>query len=154
MVRQAARDSLGEFGFQRYLAAFDMLEEESARTTGLLVKRIDVTTIPQLRLEMQNSSGKRRLRALSMARLMAVVPQVLEGVLELMADDDHLVRAAAAKALGDSDTAAARDVLQRALADSSLVVQEAVRSSLEQIEWRAAAGASPSAPAGPRSQSS
>ena len=154
MVRQAARDSLGEFGFQRFLAAFDMLEEESARSTGLLVKRIDVTTIPQLRLEMQSSSGKRRLRALSIARIIAVVPQVIEGVLELMADEDHLVRAAASKALGDSDTTAARDALEHALLDSSLVVQEAVRASLEQINSRAAAGTPQSVPPAHRSQSS
>ncbi|HEX4149418.1 MAG TPA: HEAT repeat domain-containing protein, partial [Pirellulales bacterium] len=154
MVRQAARDSLGEFGFQRYLAAFDMLGEEAARSTGLLVKRIDMTTIPQLRVEMQNSSGKRRLRALSIARLMAVVPQVLEGVLELLADDDHLVRVAAAQALGDSDVPAARDALEHALADTSLMVQETTRASLEQISRRAAAGSPPSASTGLRSQSS
>jgi HEAT repeat protein len=140
VVRQAARDSLGEFGFQRFLGAFDMLEVEAARTTGLLVKRIDVTTIPQLRQEMQSSLGKRRLRALSIARLIAVVPQVLEGVLELMADDDHLVRAAAAAALGDSDTPLARQALAQALVDTSVIVQEAAHTSLEQINERARAG--------------
>ncbi|HEX3656018.1 MAG TPA: HEAT repeat domain-containing protein [Pirellulales bacterium] len=153
VVRQAARDSLGEFGFQRFLAAYEMLDVEAARTTGLLVKRIDITTIPQLRQEMQSSSGKRRLRALSIVRLIAVVPQVLEGVLELMADDDHLVRAAAAAALGDSDLPSARLALEHALLDSSLVVQQAARTSLAQIEERVPGGGSQPVAAGSRSSS-
>src|SRR4029078_12471192 len=82
VVRQAARDSLSELGFQRYLAAFDMLEEEAACSPGLLVKRIDLTALAQLRQEMQSSNGKRRLRALRMARAMAVVPQIEETIIE------------------------------------------------------------------------
>lgn len=136
VVRQAARDSLGEFGFQRFLAAFDMLDIEAARSTGLLVKRIDVSTISQLQQELQSSSGKRRLRALSIAQLIAVVPQVLELVLGQMADEDHLVRAAAAAALGDSDSALARRALEHALTDSSLAVQEAAQASLAKIDGR------------------
>ena len=42
VVRKAARESLAEFSFKRFVAAFDMLDEEVRRSTGLLVKKIDV----------------------------------------------------------------------------------------------------------------
>jgi HEAT repeat protein len=137
LVRQAARDSLGEFGFPRYLAAFDMLEAEVARCTGLLVKRIDVNTVSLLRQEMQSTSGKRRLRALTVARVIEAVPQVEETVIELARQDDHLLRAAAATALADSDSPAARALLEEARYDSSLAVQEAALASLAEIDRRA-----------------
>ncbi|HQU44475.1 MAG TPA: HEAT repeat domain-containing protein, partial [Pirellulales bacterium] len=40
-VRQAARQSLSEFSFARYLAAFDMLEDQVRRSTGMLVRKVD-----------------------------------------------------------------------------------------------------------------
>ncbi len=136
LVRQAARESLGEFGFAHYLAAFDMLEAEVARCTGLLVKRIDVNTVPLLRQEMQSTSGKRRLRALAVARVIEAVPQVEETILELARQDDHLLRAAAATALADSASPAARALLEEARYDSSLAVQEAALASLAEIDRR------------------
>ena len=114
LVRQAARDSLAEFGFPRFLAAFDLLEEDVARSTGILVKRIDVNTVPLLRQEMQSSLGKRRLRALAVARVIEVVPQIEDTIIELARQDDHLVRAAAAVALAASDTPAAQTLLEEA----------------------------------------
>ncbi|HEX4149515.1 MAG TPA: HEAT repeat domain-containing protein, partial [Pirellulales bacterium] len=137
LVRQAARDSLAEFGFPRFLAAFDLLEEDVARCTGILVKRIDVNTVPLLRQEMQSSSGKRRLRALDVARVIEVVPQIEETIIELARQEDHLVRTAAAAALAASDTSAARTILEEARSDSSLAVQEAALASLAEIDRRA-----------------
>ena len=47
-VRKAARESLTEFTFKRFLASFDMLAEEVQRTTGNLVKKVDPQTVPLL----------------------------------------------------------------------------------------------------------
>ncbi len=41
VIRNAARESLAEFSFKRFVAAFDMLDEDVRRSTGLLVKRIE-----------------------------------------------------------------------------------------------------------------
>ena len=108
-----------------------------ARSTGILVKRIDVNTVPLLRQEMQSSSGKRRLRALAVARVIEVVPQIEDTIIELARQEDHLVRAAAAVALAASDTPAARTLLEEACNDSSLAVQEAALASLAEIDRRA-----------------
>ena len=125
LVRQAARESLSEFGFPRFLAAFDMLEEDVARCTGMLVKRINVNTVTLLRQEMQCTSGKRRLRALAVARVIKVVPQVEETIIELARQDDHLFRAAAARRWPIAIRRLHRRMLEEARYDSSLVVQEA-----------------------------
>lgn len=143
IVRQAARASLSEFAFPRYLAAFEMLEPEVARSTGLLVKRIDINTLSLVRQEMQSSSGKRRLRALAVARTIAAVPQLEEAIHELLEDEDHIVRAAAATALAESDSGATRAALEAARHDTSLTVQEAVAASLEQIAARGYAAPRP-----------
>ncbi len=74
LVRQAARDSLSEFNFSRFISAFDMLDDEVRRSTGALVKRVDVRAIPLLKQELQNAAGKRRMRALRAARCMLAVP--------------------------------------------------------------------------------
>jgi HEAT repeat protein len=130
MVRSAARQSLDEFHFPRYLAAFDMLSDPVRNSTGLLVKKIDPRAVPQLVEELLSKSRTRRLRGLSVALAMDVSSQVEERVLELAEDSDHFVRAAAAKALARCDTAAARTALRKALLDRSVLVQEAAEQSL------------------------
>ena len=62
------RKSLAEFTFKRFVGAFDMLDEEVRRSTGLLVKKIDPQAIPQLRLELHSRSRTRRLRAAAISR--------------------------------------------------------------------------------------
>ena len=63
IVRRAARRSLAEFTFPRFLATYDLLDDESRRSTGDLVKRVDPQTVPLLRAEMTSRMRTRRLRA-------------------------------------------------------------------------------------------
>ena len=63
IVRRAARRSLAEFTFPRFLATYDLLDDESRRSTGNLVKRVDPQTVPLLRAEMTSRMRTRRLRA-------------------------------------------------------------------------------------------
>jgi HEAT repeat protein len=133
IVRQAARESLSEFSFKRFLAAFDMLDDEIRRSTGILVKRIDANTLPMLTVELTHVSGKRRLRGLAIARAIAIVPEVEETIMELLSDTDHLVRVEAAIALADSDSQAVCDALAEAQHDSCVTVQEAAANSLRLI---------------------
>ncbi|MHC4399692.1 MAG: HEAT repeat domain-containing protein [Planctomycetota bacterium] len=132
VVSQAARKSLTEFSFERFLAAFDMLDEDVRRSTGSLVKKIDPITIPRLRSEMTSRVRTRRIRALAIARTIEVVKQLEEHIVELIGDDDHMVRAEAAMALGQGDSQDGVKALHEALDDSSPVVQEAAERSLRQ----------------------
>ena len=136
LVRDAARECLSEFTFPRYLATFDMLEDDVRSTTGLLVKRIDPNTVPLLREELKSPSRRRRIRALQMAAAIAAVGELLEETLIAIADGDHLVRLEAARALGQCDSLAAYAALHEAEEDRSLTVREAATASLEQITRR------------------
>ena len=60
VVRKAARESLAEFSFRRYVAAFEMLDDEVRQSTGMLVKKIDPQTVPLLREEMRSLVRTRR----------------------------------------------------------------------------------------------
>ena len=132
VVRRAARTSLDEFTFQRFLAAFDVLDEEVRRSTGTLVKKVDPQTIPQLKAEIQSHMRTRRLRGLMIAQVIGAVEPLEETIVGLVHDEDHMVRAEAVKALGGGRLPASRQALEEALSDPSATVQEAVRASLRE----------------------
>ncbi len=113
VVRRAAREGLVEFNFKRYLAAFDLLEDDVRRSTGLLVKKIDPQTRPLLEEEMTSPVRSRRLRSLVIARTIEVVDALHGPIIELLEDEDHIVRLEAATALAQSATPAARRARSR-----------------------------------------
>jgi HEAT repeat protein len=139
-VRAAARENLEEFTFERFLRAFDMLDDEVRRSTGMLVKKIDPQTVLRLKEEMKSRGRTRRLRGLAIARTIGVVEQLEPLVIELLHDEDHLVRTQAAAALARCSSEASRRALQSALADRSHTVQEAAQKSLAEqaqfVQWR------------------
>jgi len=132
VVRQAARTALSEFRFDRYLSAFDTMDDEVRRTTGLLVRKVDPHAVRLLEEEMHNAIRARRARALKIARAMGVVELVEESIIRLLHDEDHLVRVEAAYSLGHSSTPQSRRALEEALHDRSPAVQEAAAQALEQ----------------------
>jgi HEAT repeat protein len=131
VVRDAVRESLSEFSFTRFLAAFEMLDEEVRHSTGTLVKTLDPETIPQLEAEMKSPIRTHRLRALAVAETIEAVAELESGIVKLLGDEDHMVRAQAATVLAQCSTKAGRDALAEAVHDRSPVVQEAARKSLE-----------------------
>lgn len=133
IVRQTARQSLAEFHFDRYLAAFDLLEDEVRRTTGVLVKKVNPQIVELLAGELAARTRTRRLRAAKMAMAMELVPELVPSIAELLSDEDHLVRYEAARALGQARSDEARNALEEALNDRSVPVQEAALRSLQQF---------------------
>jgi len=133
LVRQAARQSLSEFRFQRYLASFDLMQDDIRQSTGLLVRKIDPTSLAGLRREMKVASRMRRMRALGVALAMGAVPKLEENVIELLSDDDHMVRKEAARALAHGETPATLEALREALLDGSVSVQEMAEESLRHL---------------------
>jgi HEAT repeat protein len=134
VVREAARTNLHEFNFARYLRIFDSLDEDIRRRTGELVRKVDMDTIPILRREMKSTIRTRRLRALRVATAIAVVDELESDLIERLSDPDHVVRASAARALGQSGSATARRALRDALTDSSVIVQEAAEDGLTRLK--------------------
>jgi len=140
VVRQAVRRSLAEFSFKRFVGAFDMLDDEVRHSTGLLVRKVDPQALPLLQEEMRSKVRSRRLRGLAMARAMDAVTDIEPTVLDLLGDEDHLVRVEAATALSASSSELSADALREALRDRSEIVQGAARKSLEMrhefVHWR------------------
>jgi hypothetical protein len=138
-VQIAARESLAEFSFENYLARYETLDDDTRRTTGALVALVDVHALDQLKLEMASLVRRRRLRAIEVADVMGVTARVADALVERLDDEDHLVRAAAAAALGDCSAMDVRDALVAALGDRSHAVQSAARDSLRNLGLEAAA---------------
>ncbi len=134
VVQRAVQESLAEFNFQRFLGAFDMLDDDVRHSTGMLVKKVDPNVVPLLMAEMQSAIRTRRQRALQVARTVEMVEQLEPGVIALLNDENHLIRAEAASTLAYSPTENARVALRAALHDSSISVQEAARQSLAALE--------------------
>ncbi len=133
IVRHEARNSLSEFTFRRYLTSFDMLDDEVKASTGRLVKKVDLSTVGELVNEMEAPARSRRLRALEIAVCIGCVSELEESIIDLLADEDHFVRAEAASALRCCDTKSTRNALREKLLDNSLVVQEAAEQSLQAL---------------------
>ena len=132
-VAEAACDSLKEFSFDRFLASFDLLDEEVAQSTGNLVRKVDRQAIPQLRIEFKSLSRTRRLRAIAIAVAMDGVPDIESELIEMLSDEDHFIRAEAARALVHAVSPAARQALRTLLVDESPSVQEAAEQTLQRL---------------------
>jgi hypothetical protein len=133
-VRQAARNALAEFSFQRFLGTFDLMDEEDRISTAAIVKKIDQQTIPLLREELQAPVRSRRLRGLQIARAMDIVYSIEELAMDILHhDEDHKLRAEAADVLGKSPSPAVRKALEKALQDDQVAVREAAQRSLNEL---------------------
>jgi len=129
-VREATSEALSEFSFANFLIGFESLPDDARRTTGALVKRVDGKTVPSLLAEMEEPSRQHRLRAVEMAEVMELVPEVVEGLLLLLEDDDSFVRAASADTLQFCPTSHVQNALRLTANDRSSSVQNAAKSTL------------------------
>jgi hypothetical protein len=134
VVRQAVRKSLEEFTFPRYLAAFDLLDDDVRQSTGALVRKVDPQTVPLVQAELRSLVRQRRLRGLLIARTIDAVGELETTIAAMLHDEDHVIRAEAALALASSQTLASRQALEEALHDRSQTVQEAARRSLQALD--------------------
>jgi HEAT repeat protein len=146
VVREAVRESLAEFHFKRFLAAYDTMEPAVRASTAPLVRKVDPECLALLVEEMKSSARTRRLRAIEIAVAMNAVRAVETPLIALLADEDHMVRASAARAMEQTNSGASQEALQSLLSDRSHMVQEAAREALAAQGQRARF---PSFPIGP-----
>lgn len=133
IVRIAARESLSEVSIENFLARYETLDDDTRRTSGALVARVDQQTVPRLKAELASLIRRHRLRAIEVAEAMGVVPQIADALVERLEDEDHMVRAAAAESLQHCTAFDVRDALLAAMSDRSFAVQSAARASLRQL---------------------
>ncbi|MBC8350512.1 MAG: HEAT repeat domain-containing protein [Planctomycetes bacterium] len=131
LVRDAARESLSEFTFDRLLASFGTLDDETRVETAKFVIRVDPLAVEGLREELQSPIRVRRIRAIQMADAMEVVAEIEPLMIALLSDQDHVIRASAAEALLRSPSAASRTALRDAILDRSDIVRDAAGQTLQ-----------------------
>jgi HEAT repeat protein len=132
-VKQALRKAMPEFTLGQFLPNVEAMDEELRPIAGHLVRKIDPDIVPELAAAMEGPSPVGRRRAVVGASAMGLVQELEETVIRLLSDEDHMVRAAAAKALADCKSMPTWEALRDALLDQSFVVQQAAEQSLEQI---------------------
>ena len=132
-VRTAVQKCLGDFTLQRYLSAFDMLNDDIRKTTGLLVKKVDPNLIETLVIELESPARTRRIRALQSIPFLGVGSEVEPLLLEAIEADDHFVRAEAARAMVNCNSKESQQALREALLDSWSSVQDAAEQTLQDI---------------------
>ncbi len=132
-VKEALRSAMPEFTIRHFLENFDKMPEGMRPVAGHLVTKVDTSAAQVINSEMQCPSPVRRRRATLAAIVMGVISEVEELVIQLLADEDHMVRIAAAKALAECKSVPTWDALRDALLDRSVIVQEAAEQSLERI---------------------
>jgi hypothetical protein len=130
LEREAAQACLDEYNFERYLLAYDTMAPEARLATGLLVKKVDFTTIPQLTAEMQAPIRVRRARAIEIAILLQMIPDLFDAIRPLLDDEDQYTRIDAIRALATCDLEESKQALRRALLDHSPLVVKAAEDAL------------------------
>ena len=99
-----------------------------------MVRRIDPDATAQLEEELLTKSRTRRLRAIAAAVAMGAVPSLEQPLLDRLADEDHLVRAEAARAGRAMPQPGRGEALVAACGDRSVIVQEAAEESLRLLK--------------------
>lgn len=132
-IQEAARSALSEFSFDRLLTSFELLTEEVAQTTGRLVKLVDLKAIEKLTEELDSPSRTRRLRGISVAIAMGAVPDVEPVLVGMLGDEDHVIRAAVARAMVQSTSSSASQAVRDLLLDRSPSVREAAEETLQTL---------------------
>jgi len=132
-VHQALRNAMPEFTFQQFMTNFDSMPESLQPLAGHLVRKIDSEAPDQLAALIDGLSPVRRRRAVQAAGAMGLARLLEPAIIERLSDEDHLVRAAAAKVLADCRSMPTWEALRDALLDRSVIVQEAAEQSLQQI---------------------
>ena len=135
-VRDAARTSLAEFNFVRYRAMFDLLDDEAARTTGMLVHKIDYSACQKLQDELTSPSISTRLRGIEMAVAMGAADELQPQLIDLAQHESMTIRQEALLALGHCTCQDSENVLTAASRDPNGSVAEAARQTLAQRRRR------------------
>jgi HEAT repeat protein len=132
-VRAALRTALPEFTVRRFLATFKAMSEEDRMAAGDLVRKIDDNAIAELTKELKARSPVRRRRAVLVAKATGLVQELEQLIVDLLADEDHPLRVAAAQVLADCKSQPSWQALQDAMFDRSFLVREAAEQSLTRI---------------------
>jgi HEAT repeat protein len=134
LEREAAQACLDEYNFERYLLAYDTMAPETKQATGLLVKKVDATMLSKLTTELQATIRTRRTRAIEIAVMLDLVPELFDALVPLLADEDQYTRLDAVRALAHCELGDSQQALRRAVLDHSTLVSQAAEEALARFQ--------------------
>lgn len=131
-VREAARGSLTEYTFTKFVSEYAEMDELKKRSRGEIVGKCDPKVADGLRRELKSPSPTLRLQATEMVHHLRLVDAVAEALVERMLDakENLEVRVGAAQALAASRKQESRDALRKSMGDSEISLRDAARQSL------------------------
>jgi HEAT repeat protein len=132
-VRDAARSSLAEFNFTRYRTMFDLLDEQSAHTTGILVRKVDHGVPQKLAEELSSPSISTKLRGIEMAIAMEATNDVRQQLIDLVEHENVAVRKEAIVALANCHGELVVATLKLAATEPTHSIAEAAQQSLAKL---------------------
>ncbi len=130
-VRKKAAEAFHNCTIQRYLAAFDLLEEPVRRSTGQLVFKVDPATNRVLADELSCGNRVRQVRALHAISSIGNIDDILGLVMKLAQNPDPRLKIAAIGTLADSTQPEAKGLIRRYLVDEDPSVRKAAELSLD-----------------------
>ncbi len=144
IVEDQARETLGRFEVQQAIDFSESAKPSAGPKLAELLLKVNPFAIQELCREMANPVRTRRLRAAKAAHFMHLHTQVTPALLELLQDNDTILKRVVAEILADVPTRQVALRLQELLDDSSPRVREAALASLTKINQQLA-GSSPNA---------
>ena len=130
-VEQAVRDCLQGLTMRQLLQNFGQLDCGSAASLSWLAFRMDPDARIALHAALTSPARNKRLRAAEIVRCGGMVDAMLEEMLQLADDDEHMIRRLSIESLAGSSSPAAAARVRQALTDPSDIVREAARQACE-----------------------
>ncbi|MCA8938442.1 MAG: HEAT repeat domain-containing protein, partial [Planctomycetes bacterium] len=132
-VRRIASRIVADISFNRYVSAFDKLDNHTREVAGKAVLDLDHEVIHKLAAELQAIDPAKRLKAVRIIEATGSAVQVQDAVLALVNDPDKKVRATIINLLAAMKNTHAIKALVRLLSDKDTRVQANVLEALEEI---------------------
>jgi len=130
-VRQKASEAFNDCTIERYLAAYDLLEEPVRRSTGQLVLKVDPATNHVLASELNSGNRIRQIRCLQAIRSIGNVDDLCEPVTTMAKHADPRVKIAAIGTLAAARAPEAKALIRRYLVDENPLIRKAAEFSLD-----------------------
>lgn len=91
-IQQAARLALSDYTFERFLGSYEDMDENARRVAGSLILKVDPNWRTALEREMTAPYGHHRKRATHIIRQLDITDRMIQSLVSMMADSDHMVR--------------------------------------------------------------
>lgn len=132
-VQEVARQELQGFDLDCLLSRFDSMSAVALDNAGKLLQKIDPDCLTKLALEFRHSIRRRRIRAIRGAVAYGWHIHVLPALLDLLKDDDALIRRTTVEVLGKVPGPEALAALVAMQSDPHPRVREAVEEALASL---------------------